>query len=264
MSGILAEILKHKRSEVAERKELYPIKLLEKSVFFSSKPVSLTSYLERSDKVGVIAEIKRRSPSKGDINKYISVEGLSLGYMQAGASALSILTDQKFFGGTIEDLSVARRFNLCPILRKDFVVDEYQVIEAKSAGADVVLLIAAALSPGEVASLSELARSLGLEVLLEVHNQAELQSHVSASVDLVGVNNRDLTTFRVDVGTSEELADKIPSDFVKVTESGLSDASTILRLRECGYQGFLIGEAFMKHSKPELACKRLIDQLRVV
>ena len=262
MTNILSEIIEHKRQEVAERKELHPIKLLERSIYFESRPVSLKRYLTRPDKVGIIAEIKRKSPSKGDINKYISVEHLSLGYMQAGASALSILTDTKFFGGKNEDLAIGRKFNFCPILRKDFMVDPYQVIEAKSIGADAILLIAAAISPQTTRELATLAHSLGLEVLLEVHNAQELKSHLCDEIDLVGVNNRDLTTFRVSTETSERLADQIPSHLIKVTESGITNAPTILKLKKLGYQGFLIGEAFMKTAKPEAACAKLVQQVR--
>lgn len=264
MKNILSEIIEHKRIEVAEKKELHPVKLLERSIYFESKPVSLKRYLARPDKVGIIAEIKRRSPSKGDINKYISVEHLSLGYMQAGASALSILTDTKFFGGKNEDLSIGRKFNFCPILRKDFMVDQYQVLEAKSIGADAILLIAAAISPAQTRELATLARSLGLEVLLEVHNAQEIESHLSDEIDLVGVNNRDLTTFSVSTKTSEQLAEKIPSHLVKITESGLNDAETIVRLKQLGYQGFLIGEAFMKTAKPEAACEKLVQQVKAL
>jgi indole-3-glycerol phosphate synthase len=261
MKNILQEIIDHKHHEVAERKELHPLKLLERSIYFESKPVSLKKYLSRPDKIGIIAEIKRRSPSKGDINPHISVEHLSLGYMQAGASALSILTDGKYFGGKNEDLSIGRKFNFCPIVRKDFIVDPYQVVEAKSIGADVILLIAAALSPETTRELATLARSLGLETLLEVHNEGELASHLCDEIDVVGVNNRDLTTFTVSTETSERLANKIPSRFVKITESGITDAYTIIKLKKLGYRGFLIGEAFMKSSKPEAACRKLVQQV---
>ncbi len=261
MASILEEIVAHKRKEVEERRELYPVKLLEKSLYFPAMPVSLRGYLRRTDRVGVIAEIKRRSPSKGDINKHISVEQLSIGYMQAGASALSVLTDKRYFGGQAEDLSTARRFNFCPILRKDFIVDEYQVLEAKSIGADVVLLIAAALRPEEARSLGALARSLGLEVLLEVHNEDELKRYACPEASIIGVNNRDLSTFKVDTATSERLVSLIPQEFSRVTESGISDAGTIRRLKSAGFEGFLIGEAFMRHSKPEEACRKLIQQV---
>lgn len=260
MTTTLDQILATKRREVAEARELYPVKLLERSMFFTTPCVSLRRYLERPDYLGVIAEIKRRSPSKGVINQYITVEQLSVGYMQAGASALSILTDSPFFGGKAEDLTAARRYNFCPILRKDFIIDEYQVLEAKSIGADVVLLIAAALTPDEVRHLAQVARGVGLEVLLEVHTAAEIASHLCDGVDLVGVNNRDLATFAVDTGVAERLAPEIPPQFTKIAESGIGDPATLRRLRECGYRGFLIGEAFMRTSKPDEACRSFIQQ----
>lgn len=258
---ILSEIVANKRKEVASQKELYPIKLLEKSTYFGGKPVSLKKYLQRSDKSGVIAEIKRKSPSKGMINKHVSVERTSIGYMQAGASGLSVLTDKDYFGGSIEDLTIARSFNFCPILRKDFMIDEYQVIEAKSIGADVILLIASVLSKVEIEKLGELAQSLGMEVLLEVHNEAELNNSITDKVNLIGVNNRDLKTFETNVQVSKDLASKIPSEFVKISESGISDPETIKELKEYGFEGFLIGETFMKHGRPEKAAKDFIKRL---
>jgi len=262
MGSILDEIIGHKRREVSERKELYPTKLLEKSIYFESVPLSLRGYLRKPGASGVIAEIKRASPSKGDINPHISVESLSVGYMQSGASALSVLTDTRFFKGALEDLRTARRFNLCPILRKDFIIDPYQVIEAKSAGADVVLLIAAALKPDELQELAKEARGLGMEVLMEVHNSMELDTHLCPAVSLVGVNNRNLKTFTVDAQVSHELAGRIPGEFVKVSESGIFDVQLLTQLRRAGYEGFLIGEAFMSRSKPAMACRKFIEELR--
>ena len=264
--GILEEIVENKRREVSDARELSPIKLLEQSIHFSTPCVSMRSYLSRTDLMGIIAEIKRKSPSKGVINSHISVEQLSVGYMQAGASALSILTDRKYFGGGAEDLKIARKFNFCPILRKDFIVDPYQVIEAKALGADVVLLIAAAITPQQVRSLSKLAHSLGMEVLLEVHSEAELQSHLGQAhlgndIDLVGVNNRDLSDFSVDFKRALDLASKIPSSFTKIAESGISDSDVVVQLKQAGFQGFLIGEHFMQHSKPEVACRRFINRV---
>jgi len=259
--NILEKIIQHKKVEVAERKSLYPVKLLEQSIYFQSPVVSLKKYVQREDKSGIIAEIKRKSPSKGDINAYVSVERTSIGYMQAGASALSILTDEKFFGGTNEDLMLARKFNFCPILRKDFVVDEYQIIEAKSIGADAILLIAAALDPKEISTLAKVARSLQLEILLEVHNEKELLDNLSAEVDLMGVNNRDLKTFVTDIGISKCLAEMIPNHFVKVSESGIEKPETVIDLKKYGYQGFLMGQNFMQQSRPEKACKEFIDEL---
>ncbi|WP_370087745.1 indole-3-glycerol phosphate synthase TrpC [Ekhidna sp.] len=258
---ILSEIVANKRKEVAASKELYPVKLLEKSAYFEGQPVSLKKYLQRPDKSGVIAEIKRKSPSKGIINAHVSVERTSIGYMQAGASGLSVLTDKEYFGGTSEDLKVARAFNFCPILRKDFMIDEYQVIEAKSLGADVILLIAAVLEKKEIESLGELAQSLGMEVLLEVHNEDELKRSLTDKVNLVGVNNRDLKTFKTDVQNSINLVDKIPNEFVKVTESGLSNPETVNKLKKLGFEGFLIGETFMQSGRPEKAAKEFIKQL---
>jgi indole-3-glycerol phosphate synthase len=260
---ILDKIIAHKRQEVATRQSLVPVKLLEKSLYMPAQPLSLRRYLLRDDLSGIIAEFKRKSPSKGVINAHAPVERTTLGYMQAGASALSVLTDTEFFGGKNEDLTTARRYNFCPILRKDFVVDEYQIIEAKSLGADVVLLIAAVLSGEEVLRLGRLAKSLGLEVLLEIHNAEELDKTLHPdAVSLVGVNNRNLHDFSVRLDTSGELAQRIPDEYVKVTESGLTTAADIEALRAVGYRGFLMGETFMRHSRPEKACAVLVQQLR--
>lgn len=259
--NILDKIIAYKRKEVSERKELYPVKLLEQSIFFESQPVSLRKYIQRKDKSGIIAEIKRKSPSKGVINAHVSIERTAIGYMQAGASALSVLTDGNFFGGSNQDLTTARKFNFCPILRKDFTIDTYQILEAKSIGADAILLIAAALKPAELKSYSDFAHGLGLEVLLEVHSEAELSASVDAGADLIGVNNRDLKTFELSIEISKRLADQIPSSVVKVSESGIESVQTILELKEYGYEGFLMGQNFMQHSRPELACKKFIDTL---
>jgi len=259
--NILTQIIEHKRKEVAERKALYPVRLLEQSIYFQSPTVSLKKYIQRPDKSGIIAEIKRKSPSRGIINGDVSVERISLGYMQAGASALSVLTDKNFFGGSNEDLMIARKFNFCPILRKDFVVDEYQLIEAKSIGADAVLLIAAVLSPLEVKNLAKRARELNLEVLLEVHSREELDRSIDAEIDLVGVNNRNLQTFEMNVDLSRELAPYIPNKFVKVSESGIESPQAIVDLRKSGFQGFLIGQTFMAQSRPEEAARQFISEL---
>lgn len=262
--SILDQIIEHKRKEVEERKSLFPVKLLEKSIFFGSPTVSLKKYVLREDKSGIIAEIKRKSPSKGVINPYLSIERTSIGYMQAGASALSVLTDKHFFGGSNDDLTVARKYNFCPILRKDFVLDEYQIIEAKSIGADAILLIAAVLDPERIKSLSAFAHTLGLEVLLEVHDETELLNNTPAQVDLIGVNNRNLKTFEVSIETSKRLSSLIPDSIVKVSESGIDDPKTIIELKQFGFKGFLIGQKFMQQSRPEKACKEFIDELRRV
>ncbi len=259
--NILDEIIAHKRKEVAERKKTVSFQMLEQRQYFSAPSISLTQHLRRADKTGIIAEFKRKSPSKGIINADASVEITTRGYADAGASALSVLTDEKFFGGSSEDLVRARRANTCPILRKDFTIDEYQIVEAKSLGADAILLIAAVLSPAESRSLAAFAQGLGLQVLLEVHNEKELLDNLGAGADLIGVNNRDLKTFTVSTEVSKRLASLIPDNVLKVSESGISDPDAIADLRSYGYEGFLIGENFMKHPAPEAAAAEFMLQL---
>ncbi|MEM9824520.1 MAG: indole-3-glycerol phosphate synthase TrpC [Bacteroidota bacterium] len=259
--NILDEIVAHKKKEVAERRELYPVRLLEQSIYFSTPVVSLRKYLQREDRLGIIAEFKRKSPSKGNINPYAQVEKVSIGYMQAGASALSVLTDENYFGGKNKDLTEARKFNFCPILRKDFVVDEYQLIEAKSIGADAVLLIAECLEKDQLQQLAKTAKGLGLEVLMEIHGIEQL-AKLSPDIDVVGVNNRNLKDFTVSISTSVNLADAIPTEFVRISESGISNAEAIVDLLEVGYQGFLIGEYFMKTADPARTCATLITDVK--
>lgn len=261
--NVLDQIIAHKQKEVAERISLYPVKLLERSTFFESPTVSLKKYLLREDKVGIIAEFKRKSPSKGIINKYADVERTSIGYMQAGASAMSVLTDNEFFGGKNEDLTTARKFNYCPILRKDFIVDEYQIVETKSIGADVILLLANVLDANKIKQFAKFAKSLGLEVLLEVRDENELKS-VNEYVDAIGVNNRNLKDFTVNVSQSFKLANLIPSDFIKISESGIDSAKTIVDLCDFGFNGFLMGESFMKNNRPEKACSDLIKEVNTL
>lgn len=261
MSNILDEILATKVKEVAERKKLYPISLLEQSNYFASPSVSLKNSVSQPDTSGIIAEIKRQSPSKGVINAHVSVERTSIGYVQAGASALSVLTDKVFFGGSNDDLTVARKFNRCPILRKDFIVDEYQIIEAKSIGADAILLIAAALHPNQIKAFVAQAHQLQLEVLLEVHDRGELQENLESGADLIGVNNRNLKTFELNIQISKDLAPTIPKEIVSVSESGIESPETIIELRSYGFKGFLMGQNFMQHSRPEAAAREFIQQL---
>lgn len=257
--SILDTIVAHKRKEVATKKELYPPKLLEKSIFMETPCVSLRTYVAREDLSGVIAEFKRKSPSQGEINPYASVERTTIGYMMAGASALSVLTDESFFGGSNEDLKIARQMNYCPILRKDFVIDSYQIVEARSIGADVILLIASILTPAEIKQFTQEAHALGMEVLLEVHDQEELERSLFSDIDLVGVNNRNLKDFTVDIRTSEQLAPLIPNDMIKVAESGLRNPAEVVRLKAAGFQGFLMGQHFMEQERPEKACARFIE-----
>ena len=258
--NILNQIYAHKVREVAERRSLYPLKLLEKSIYFSTTPVSLTEYIRNEEKSGIIAEFKTRSPSRGLINEDADVAQVSLGYMQAGASALSILTDQHYFGGSLKHLQMARRENYCPILQKDFIVEDYQIYEAKAYGADAILLIAALLSKRRARELTAVARKLGMEVLLEIHQASEV-SKIHSSVHLVGINNRNLKTFDVHHHHSLELANRIPDGFVRIAESGIHQPQTACELLRGGFDGLLIGEAFMKHLRPEKACENFVRQL---
>jgi indole-3-glycerol phosphate synthase len=258
--NILAKIIEHKRSEVERRKLAVPRNTLESSVFFSREPLSLRNHLIDPQKTGIIAEFKRRSPSKGVINDRADVVEVTRAYALAGASCLSVLTDGHFFGGSGEDLEKAR-VNEIPILRKDFMIEPYQVVEAKSMGADVILLIAACLSPAEVKNLALFAKSLGMEVLLEIHNEEELD-HICDETELVGVNNRDLKTFSVDVERSIQLSKKIPSGKILIAESGISEVQTILQLKNAGFSGFLIGENFMKEKDPGAAFSAFAGQLK--
>ncbi|MCB9360846.1 MAG: indole-3-glycerol phosphate synthase TrpC [Flavobacteriales bacterium] len=257
---ILDEIVAYKRKEVEEREATHPIKLLEQSLYYNSECVSLKKYILREDKSGIIAEFKRKSPSKGIINAYADVEKVTIGYMQAGASALSVLTDNHFFGGKNEDLITARKFNFCPILRKDFTISEYQIIEAKSIGADAILLIAAILTKEEISRFSKLAFQLGMEVLLEVHTQEELDKYIP-EINLVGINNRNLKTFEVDFENSIRLANQLPKNTIKIAESGISNPQRIAELKSHGFDGFLIGENFMKTAEPEVTAKKFIKQI---
>jgi indole-3-glycerol phosphate synthase len=258
---ILDKIITYKRKEVAEKQERFPVKLLEDSIYFETPTVSLSKYLRRSDKHGIIAEFKRKSPSKGAINLYAKVEDVSIGYMQGGASALSILTDEHFFGGKNSDLTEARKFNYCPILRKDFVISEYQIIEARSIGADAILLIAACLEKDELHRLATFARSLGLEVLVELHGITDLDK-LSHQANVVGVNNRNLQTFEVSIAHSIELFPQLPTEMVKISESGLNEAQAVVELRRAGFQGFLIGEYFMRDESPGQRCREFIQHIQ--
>jgi indole-3-glycerol phosphate synthase len=251
--NILEKIIAQKSKEVAAKKNDVPEQELEKGRYFSRQTLSLRKRLLDDKYTGIIAEYKRRSPSKGIINDRDSVEAVTMAYTAYGASGISILTDLEFFGGSLDDL-ISARDNGIPLLRKDFMIDEYQITEAKAYGADVILLIAACLSPLRVKQLAQKAKGLGLEVLLELHDESELD-HVCELVDLVGVNNRNLKTFEVDLEHSTRLAEKIGSDFVKVAESGINDVNNIRYLKAHGFQGFLIGEYFMNQKSPMEAFK---------
>lgn len=258
--NILDTIVAQKKKEVAERKLQKPIAKLEKERFFANETLSLKSFLLDPARTGIIAEFKRKSPSKGIINDRVAVEEVTRAYAQHGASGISVLTDHEFFGGSLDDL-LAATINEVPLLRKDFMIDEYQLIEAKAYGAEVILLIAACLTPVEVKTMAGVAKGLGLEVLLEIHNEEEL-GHICEAVDLVGVNNRNLKTFTVSIDTSLALINKIPQEKPAVAESGISDVDTIVTLRQAGFSGFLIGENFMKQASPSIAFADFVNQLK--
>lgn len=258
--NILETIVAQKKKEVAARKQQVSIQELEKGKFFANQTLSLKSFLLDPDKTGIIAEYKRKSPSKGVINDRVSVEEVTTAYAKHGASGISVLTDTEFFGGTLDDL-LAATINEVPLLRKDFMIDEYQLVEAKAYGAEVILLIAACLTKQDVKTMAAVAKKLGMEVLLEIHNEAELD-HICDEVDLVGVNNRNLKTFEVSIDTSLGLINKIPGEKPAVAESGISDAVTIVTLRNAGFKGFLIGENFMKQASPSIAFADFVNQLK--
>lgn len=258
--NILDKIVVDKRKEVALKKSIIPVSQLEQSALFGQSKRSVVENMNAS-KYGIIAEHKRRSPSKSVINQSFTVEEVTQGYEKAGVAGISVLTDGKYFGGSLDDLLLARASVNTPLLRKEFVIDEYQLLEAKANGADFILLIAAILTRDEIKHLSEFAHSIDLEVLLEVHDEEELQKSIMPSLDLIGVNNRNLKTFDVSLETSKSLAEKIPNEFIKVSESGISSVAAIKELEPYGYKGFLIGENFMKTDNAGLSCQEFISEL---
>ena len=258
--SILDKIIIDKIREVELKKSIIPVSQLEASVLFNSRTYSMSKLIKNSP-VGIIAEHKRRSPSKDIINNNHSVEDVVLGYQNAGACGISVLTDGKYFGGSLDDLLLAKAAINIPLLRKEFIIDEYQILEAKAHGADVILLIASVLTRQEIKNLSEFGQSLGLEILLEVHNLEELEKSILPSLDLIGVNNRNLKTFEVNLDYSKQLASKIPDEFVKISESGISSAEVVKELQQFGYQGFLMGEHFMKTKNPGEAAANFIKQV---
>ena len=257
---ILDKIVARKKEEVAAAKALLSISDLQAMPLFSRKCHNLRESILDPNRTGIIAEYKRASPSKGLINGTSTVQEVVSGYQKAGASAISVLTDKDFFQGSLEDLTAAREVLEIPLLRKEFIVDEYQIAEAKAYGADIILLIAACLDRQEIKSLSEYAKSLGLNVLLEVHNEEELQRSIFDSIDAIGVNNRNLKDFSVSLEHSYDLVNKIPDQFIKVSESGISDPETIKALKKAGFNAFLIGENFMKTKDPMEAIVEFVNK----
>jgi len=257
---ILSKIVADKHIEVALRKSVISSSQLELSTLFSRQTFSIMDSLKGSDS-GIITEFKRRSPSKSVINQGLNVFDVAKGYELAGACGMSVLTDGKYFGGSLDDLTIARASCNLPLLRKEFIIDEYQILEAKSYGADFILLIAAILTSKEIKQFSELAKSIGLEVLLEVHDQEELQRSMISSIDIIGVNNRNLKTFEVSTKISKMLSPLIPDEYIKISESGISNVETIMDLKEFGFQGFLVGENFMKTDDPGQSAQNFIKKI---
>lgn len=261
--SILDKIVGRKKEEIEWNRKRVPASRLESSAYYKRECLSLKKALTRRGASGIIAEFKRRSPSKGVLNGEADLIATVSGYELAGASAISVLTDVDFFGGSNENLQKARAAVHIPLLRKDFIIDEYQVMEAKAIGADVILLIASVLSTFETEKLARFAHSLGLEVLLEIHNEQEL-GHVNSFVDVVGINNRNLNDFTTDVQTSFRLGAQLPASSVKISESAISQPEVILQLKEAGFSGFLIGETFMKEADPGKACQDFIKALNAL
>jgi indole-3-glycerol phosphate synthase len=259
-TNILAEIVDHKKIEVAERKRQVSVAQLEAMSLFNQVVHSLKSNLKHPTLTGIIAEFKRQSPSKGIINDTASVADVAKAYTQFGAAGISVLTDKTFFGGSIDDLSIAVK-NPIPVLRKEFIIDEFQLIEAKAYGASVILLIAACLTPAATHDLAKFAKSLGLEVLLEIHDASEL-GHISDAVDFVGINNRSLKSFEVNIEHSLALKHQLPKGILSIAESGIYSEETFKLLKKEGFDGFLMGEYFMKQSNPAAAFELFVTSIQ--
>ena len=257
---ILDKIVRDKKLEVDKLSSNSSIKELESSSLFSRQCISLKDSILKSTG-GIICEFKRRSPSNNNINYKSNISEVVKGYQKAGAAGLSILTDKQYFDGDIQDILEIRDISSIPILRKEFIISEYQIIEAKSIGSDAILLIASILSKEEIKNYSSLAKDIGLEVLFEIHNAEELEKMSGDNIDIIGVNNRNLDTLEIDLQNSVNLYSKIPNSYVKISESGISKVESILKLREVGYQGFLIGENFMKTDDPFESANNFIKEV---
>lgn len=258
--NILQKIVEQKRIEIAIAQKARSIESLQEMPFFYRPTISMSQSIMAEGSSGIIAEFKRHSPSKKWINQYADPVEVVKSYVDAGVAGASVLTDEQFFKGSLEDLVRVREAVNIPLLRKDFIVDPYQIYEAKANGADVILLIASILTPCQVSSLAEIAHQIGLEVLLELHNEAEL-GHVNSEIEMVGINNRNLNTFEVDIEQSARMAAKLDDNFIKIAESGIDSPKTVSYFKEFGFDGFLIGENFMKSDNPGLACKNFIESI---
>lgn len=280
MNDILSDILVNKQIEIEVQKRAISIEYLREqanSLLHENTPSRSMKNALRTSSTGIISEFKRRSPSKGWINEIAQAEKVPAAYEAAGAAAISILTDEKFFGGSLRDLRTARSLVNIPILRKDFIIDEYQLLQARIIGADAILLIAACLTLDQCNTLTSQAHALGLEVLLEIHNPAEL-AYANKEVDMIGVNNRNLGSFVTDIENSFRIAEQLRetvcvnpvlnhqhnNDFpLLISESGIDQPQTICRLREIGFQGFLIGESFMKTPSPGDTLRNFISHIHM-
>ena len=263
MSTILDEIVANRRAEVALQKQRIPLADIRSEIDFGSICNSLSDKLLAPGSTGIIAEFKRCSPSKGIINDRVRPKIVTRGYAEAGVSGLSVLTDSRYFGGSTADFVEARHTNpFTPLLRKDFMIDEYQLFESRLLKADVVLLIAAVLQKSEIAHFTAIAHDLGMEVLLELHDESEIEK-IDPAIDMIGINNRNLKDFKVDMDRSLKLLSRLPGNAVKISESGLSDPETVDYLRSRGFRGFLMGESFMKSENPAAACSDFIARLKI-
>jgi len=260
MHDILRIIVEQKHKEVALLKTQYSIDDLKKQKHFNRTCYSAKAAITNDKGTGIISEFKRQSPKKGPINVNADIRDVVQSYQKANVSVVSVLSDRHFFGAHDTDFEIARECLNIPLLRKDFIISPYQIYQTKAMGADLILLIAAILTPEQVKSMAQLANELGLEVLLEIHNESELK-HINSFVDLVGINNRNLKDFSVDLNHSIGLSRQIPDSFVKVAESGIKGEDDIHHLKSNGFQAFLIGEHFMKHDNPGKVCSELIHNL---
>lgn len=256
---ILQKIKEHKIKEVAQRRNQVSLEEIKARELYGRSVFSMSEFVKDKDRTGVIAEFKKKSPSEGFINRDADVKKITTGYISAGASGLSVLTDEEFFGGSDDDLTAAREANGSPVLRKDFTVDTYQIHEAKAMGADIILLIAEILTKEDVQRFSDAAHELGMEVLLEIHSKDQLEKYADG-IELIGVNNRNLKDFSVDIRHSIDLFNDLPEEAVKISESGIRSADEMVTLAQAGFDGFLIGTQFMKTSDPVSACTRLLEE----
>ncbi len=262
MATILDEIVANKKIEIEQFKRNLPIGMLREGGYFSRETFSFKKALLDSP-TGIISEFKRRSPSKGDIHQGIEPKDVVPLYEEYGCSAVSCLADNKYFGGSYQDVMQARE-NLkhTPLLFKEFITDPYQLYLAKYSGADVILLIAACLERSQCQELACEARELGMETLLEIHSEDELSHYGEDFIDVLGVNNRNLKVFKTDIAISKEIVKNLPQESVKISESGISKPETVAELKKLGFNGFLMGENFMKEQNPGIALKNFVEEVK--